>query len=128
MSRMRQAIAGAAQGPVNFPEDGVAERKFLFGKDFLGFSGHFPGQPILPAVVQVLVAAGVAEALLGDSGVVQTVENAKFLLPIGPEVEVSVLCQRRKTSGPPAAEVRVLVQEGAAASFRLVFGEETEGR
>lgn len=126
MSRMRRAIAAAALGPVAFPEEGAAEQKFNFRGDFLGFAGHFPGQPVLPAVVQVLTAASVSDALTKQTSGQGKVENAKFLLPIGPDTEVTVRCTRRDTAGGPATEVHITVPQGAAASFRLAFGQEPE--
>lgn len=118
MTEMGRAIEASAQGPAGFPEPGVAERVFRFGAHFPGFAGHFPGFAILPAVVQVLTAAAVAEALRGVPLVFGAVENAKFLLQIGPEVAVSVRCSQGKGS---AVEARIHVPEGLAASFRLVF-------
>jgi len=126
MSSLRQAVLSSALEPASFPEPGVSKRVFRFGAAFPGFQGHFPEFPILPAVVQVLTAVMVAETLLARRLALSSLENAKFLLQIGPEQNVSVQCSRRDTPSGPSVETRIHVQEGLAASFRLVFEEAQE--
>lgn len=41
-----------------------ASAEFCFPSDFVGFQGHFPGNPILPAIVQTAAVRYVAERLL----------------------------------------------------------------
>jgi 3-hydroxyacyl-[acyl-carrier-protein] dehydratase len=41
-----------------------ASADFQFGGDFPGFQGHFPGEPILPAIVQLAAVRYVAECAL----------------------------------------------------------------
>jgi 3-hydroxyacyl-[acyl-carrier-protein] dehydratase len=41
-----------------------ASADFRFGGDFPGFQGHFPGKPILPAIVQLAAVRYVAESAL----------------------------------------------------------------
>ena len=119
MSRMKQAIVGSALGPAEFPEPGTAERRYRFADSFVGFDGHFPGFPVLPALVQVLTAVTVAEALQGRPLEVSSMENAKFLLQIQPDTEVSVRCRAHPTPESCSVDVKVCVPKGVAASFRL---------
>lgn len=121
MSRLRRAVLASALAGVETPEAGVALRRFCFGPDFLGFQGHFPGYPVLPALVQVLAAATVAEALLGRPLPLERVEHAKFRLLVEPGEEVAVRCARRP-GDRPVVDARVLVGRGLASDFRLTFG------
>lgn len=41
-----------------------ASADFLFPADFIGFQGHFPGNPILPAIVQLALVRFLAVRLL----------------------------------------------------------------
>jgi len=52
--------------------------KFLFSKTFLGFSGHFPGYPILPAVIQIAAVRMLAEIGLKKTVMLHSIERAKF--------------------------------------------------
>ena len=121
MTELKRAILEAAQGEPDFSEPGVAERAFRFDARFLGFAGHFPGYPVLPALVQVMTAATVAEALLAVPLTFASLENAKFHLQIEPGMDVSVRCQERQPPGSRAVDVRVTVARGLASSFRLTF-------
>lgn len=71
------------------------QRFFCFPADFIGFAGHFPGQPILPAVLQICMVR------LFWSDVVAPVESldvvsAKFLKPVLPEQKISVILSGEK--------------------------------
>src|SRR5204863_9053847 len=61
-------ITGTACFPANFP----------------AFDGHFPGNPILPAFLQIQAAVDLL-ALAGVGGALSSVQAAKFLYPIKPE-------------------------------------------
>lgn len=70
--------------------DDAWQRFFCFPPDFIGFAGHFPGQPVLPAIVQICMVR------LFWSDVVSPVDSldvisAKFLKPVLPDQEIMVL-------------------------------------
>lgn len=121
MTRLKRAILDAGEGGPSFPEPGAAVRAYRFDPGFEGFAGHFPGYPVLPALVQVLTAVTVAEALLGRPLDVETLEHAKFHIPIAPGTPVSVRCQEREAAGRRWVEAHVTVPKGLASSFRLTF-------
>jgi 3-hydroxyacyl-[acyl-carrier-protein] dehydratase len=105
-------------------EAGSAVGRFRFEEGFAGFRGHFPGRPLLPAVVQVMAALLVAGEVWGEAaGEAVSVDRAKFLLPIGPGAEIQVQCTRRDLEGGSELAVRVHGEEGLAGSFTLTLGE-----
>lgn len=61
-----------------------------FPATFIGFQGHFPGNPILPAVIQLAAIRCIAEQALGYSLCVQEYSRTKFKAMIEPDVEVNV--------------------------------------
>ena len=48
------------------------------------FEGHFPGRPILPAVVLLAEALAAIESATGHAPQEWTLANAKFLAPVAP--------------------------------------------
>ena len=68
MNDLMKSIERAALTPIVVGEDHSAERKFSFGEEFIGFSGHFPGFPIVPAIVQILIAQSLIEGCVGAPG------------------------------------------------------------
>ncbi len=117
---MRAAIKEAALSPAQV--SGMAGmQSFCFDQNFIGFSGHFPGYPIFPAVLQVLLAQQLAEQVLGVPLVVISLLRAKFLQQLRPgdEIEVHLNCQEKDGAFRCSAELQV----GGllAANFTLVL-------
>ena len=75
------------------------ERDYIFPQTFLGFQGHFPGQPILPAVVQAMIfRESIAEELAQDLKIV-TMTRAKFLKMVKPETLVTAIWTLKESEG-----------------------------
>ena len=84
----------AAMSDCRFTPDS-ADAAFRFPPDFPGFQGHFPGNPVLPAVCMIRAAV----ALLGrwvahDLRIVEVV-SAKFFTSAGPGERLQFACSRR---------------------------------
>ena len=127
MSRLKQATAAAALGDCQSPDSTTGCRHYRFDSGFVGFAGHFPGHPILPALVQILAGETLAEAWCGRPLQLTAIENAKFVRPLSPGQKVLVQCQRRdvknKTAAGMTCEVRISVDDNLAASFVPVLSE-----
>jgi 3-hydroxyacyl-[acyl-carrier-protein] dehydratase len=72
-------------------ENGVCA-EFVFPESFLGFQGHFPGQPVLPGVCLVQVAEVAAEEMTGCALKLDAIINAKFFTSVAPDTKVQVRC------------------------------------
>lgn len=81
------------------------------------FSGHFPGQPVLPGVIQLHWAVLVSRSLFGLESVPSEVKRLKFKRTIVPPREVDLLLSRRaesevqfrfESSGEPHSEGRIV--------------------
>lgn len=121
MEQLRQAVRSAAVLKPFLDEKGAAVGRYRFDEDFPGFKGHFPGRPLLPAVVQIMAALHVAGEVwedVGDAAV--SVDRAKFTLPIVPGDEVEVRCVRKSFEGGTGVEARVFARREPAASFFLI--------
>lgn len=63
-------------------DSGAAVLHFSGDEEF--FLGHFPGNPVLPATVQIAAALRIGERLLGRTLKLVEVTRAKFTSPAGP--------------------------------------------
>ena len=126
MDELRKEIAAAAAGPLAADAAGAASRRYRFAPGFVGFSGHFPGDPILPAVAQLLTVVSLAEEQAGTRLRIAAVRAAKFLLPIRPNEEILVRCRVRSDGGERLHDAALDVAGRPAASvlLHLVADEE----
>lgn len=120
-SKLKRAIEAAAIDTVEGLGAASAAGTFRFAADFPGFAGHFPGHPVLPAVVQVLSAQLVVERWLGRPLVMQQLERAKFLRQVRPEESLRVVCRERKSG---VWDAHLEAEGEPASAFWMVLAEE----
>lgn len=60
-------------------------------QDHPAFAGHFPGQPVVPAVVLLAEALAAIELATGRAPHEWTVAGAKFLQPVGPGARLTLI-------------------------------------
>lgn len=102
------ASINQAAGKIIKLADGSIEQRFRFEEGFTGFAGHFPGNPVLPAFVQICMSRLLWAACSKGQFVVK---SAKFMQPIGPDEEITVRVRGN--------EIRFLVSGNAAAIIRI---------
>jgi 3-hydroxyacyl-[acyl-carrier-protein] dehydratase len=140
MRTLREEIMKRADGPArsvgcDVPtitgEKGVHgtpyELTFRFGDDFLGFQGHFPGHPILPAFVQLLLGECAVRRRSDRPWILRRVERAKFLRPIQPNEPVTVCWQEQPQEGGLRCSFTLRVGSEKAAVFTLELAPEVTG-
>ena len=59
------------------------------------FQGHFPGQPMLPAVAIIDANLLLLEKILGKSLRLQKLVTAKFALPIQPQMKILIRLKKK---------------------------------
>lgn len=128
MNELRDGIAAAAVGSLDVSGPDTAARRYRFSPDFVGFSGHFPGDPILPAIVEMRTVVSMAEEHSGKPLRLACVEFAKFLSPIRPGEEIQVRYQRRDRDGKTLYDATLSVAGKTAASFLLQLDDGREDR
>jgi 3-hydroxyacyl-[acyl-carrier-protein] dehydratase len=105
MDPIGQGIAAALLGL----EPAVGENQvvgwFRFGDDFTGFRGHFPGYPILPAVVMPRLALALAGMRLDRPLTLRKIESAKITRAVFPGQPVRVEVTR--LTGPQPHLIRL---------------------
>ncbi len=123
MDNLRSAVRESALGPVKETEKGTWARSYCFAPEFVGFSGHFPGYPILPAFVQILMVVTMAEEVKGRSLNVSALERAKFQKEVFPGQEIMAQYREGITKGKTKLEATLTVAGNQAASFLLVLAD-----
>ncbi|MCD6582872.1 MAG: hypothetical protein J7K90_13845 [Desulfuromusa sp.] len=117
---MRAAIREAALASAQVSEL-AGKQSFCFEPNFIGFAGHFPEYPILPAVLQLLLAQLLAEEVIGTPLVVHSLIRAKFTQQLRPgdQIDVQLRCKEKDGGFHCSTELQVGGQR--AASFTLEF-------
>jgi len=82
--------------------------RFCFPQDFLGFKGHFPGRPILPAVCQIQAAILMLQEAKQKSVRLKEIILAKFFAPVTADKEV-IFSLKESAAFEAEEEIEVLV-------------------
>ncbi len=98
--------------------------EFVFPPEFCGFAGHFPGNPIVPGIAQimaVLYACGGAPpaALLA-------VKSCKFFRPVSPGERICIEGKSTPSANEVVVAATVRAGEAVCAAMKLLVKPETE--
>lgn len=99
----------------------IATARLCCPADFPGFAGHFPDQPVLPAVLQLLAVRLLAESLLEAPLTPVGGDRLKFKGMIGPDESINLRVTLRDQSGPLKGEFSLDKVGAPIASGTLVF-------
>lgn len=88
-SPMREALAAGAL-PLAACSAGGWQCVYTLPADSLAFAGHFPDHPVLPAVVQSLMAQMTVEAGLGCPLCLLAITQAKFTAVLTPDTQITL--------------------------------------
>lgn len=121
---IRNEIEKTALESANISAPDTGSQRFRPGNDFIGFDGHFPDYPILPAMLQVLFGVLVSEKILAEKLILKKLDKAKFMLQIKPEETITVNSKiiratQNQPDGGIKAKVTITVAEKRAASMIL---------
>lgn len=94
------------------------EAAFRFADDFIGFNGHFPGNPILPGIAQIMLAQYTAAC--GRRSQLVTVDKCKFMSQIKPQDNVTVQVEQN-AAGRCKATVMANGEKAAQVTFTLTY-------
>ena len=128
MNQLKTEIISSAVSGIEELQPDTIKQRYRFSPDFIGFCGHFPGNPILPAFVQILMALTLTERHRGWRFEATSVEKAKFRIPLQPDQIIEVACRHRAGVDLAGCEARLSVPDGLAASFRISFYEKENGK
>ena len=72
---------------------GSFSAEFSFPETFIGFDGHFPGQPVLPGVCLIQAVLVAAQQATGRNLELSEVVLAKFIAVVLPGEQVRAACK-----------------------------------
>ncbi|PID74340.1 MAG: hypothetical protein CSB32_01060 [Desulfobacterales bacterium] len=105
----------------------VVEAEYVFAEEYCGFAGHFPEQPVLPAIVQLAAVRYLAEKILGCSLVPGRVSGVKYKGMILPGEMVRLVVRIESGDEGWLADWQMLgAQKQVLSSGQSVFIEERE--
>lgn len=79
-------------------EQNTAAATYNLPPSFKGFDGHFPNHPILPAVLQIMLGKIVCNALTSKPLTIKSIERAKFMQEISPNMNIQVKAIQKDVS------------------------------
>lgn len=123
MSRIRREIRNSTVEAIRATADGFC-CTCRFAGNFVGFQGHFPGHPVLPAFIQILAAQVAVEDHAARPLVLQQVKRAKFMKTIRPDDEVDIVWNEEEKDGSLISRVTLTVSGEKAAVFVLYLGRD----
>lgn len=97
-------------------DDRQAEAQVHVPGDCPFFQGHFPGEPILPGVAQVVLVTWVLGRVVGRPLRIQSVHRVKFTSPVRPGMDLVL----RLTWEGPKVQWRLAGPEGEVSSGEVL--------
>lgn len=99
----------------------ILEGVFVFPPDFPGFTGHFPNEPVLPAVLQLMVVRLLAEKALKMELIAGEVQRVKFSGVIRPEEKVVFSIKMTEKTKQWVADFSIRRHDQSAAAGTVIF-------
>lgn len=94
MSLLARSIADCVVRQSAVADDLPPETVYSFPASFVGFRGHFPGNPILPGVCILQAALDMVQRWCGQPPSLREVSQAKFFSSVGPDQELALRVTR----------------------------------
>ena len=124
-NKLIQEVRASSPQPARQTERG-REREYLFSPSFLGVQGHFPGQPVLPAIVQIMIfRESIIQQLSQELEIVQ-INRAKFIKVIGPNTPLVAVWKTKNTGNAYSCECLLEAEGQRASSFTLTLAAKQE--
>jgi len=114
------AVTRCLQGYTTHPGEVVTVRgEFIFPPDFPPFAGHFPSQPVLPAIVQLAAVRLLAGKAVGQDLVPVAAHRVKFRAMIRPDEPVAIVAKLQPHEAQWRVTFTVTRESDTVASGRI---------
>ncbi len=118
MNDMNEAIKACVIKPAAKTDRGW-EKTYTFGTDFLGFEGHFPGNPIMPAILQIMIAREAIAEQMGYECDVLSVKRAKYMKMVSFDTAVTVVWTIKEE--PDSIGCKCILETQGSPASKLSF-------
>lgn len=109
----------------NVNAEGLPSASFCFAQEFSGFRGHFPGNPILPAICMVQAALVVLADWRSRPCRMREMKQSKFLSRVTPGDAIDLVCRKFTDGEDESAAMFAITSDGrrvADVSMLVAFG------
>ena len=120
MSSLFFAVKGCMQGAPEQVAPGEWEASFAFDASFAGFNGHFPGNPVVPGIVQIMAVT--LTAAPGADANLQQIGRSKFLSMVVPGDVMRVRAKTARIGDSIRVTADCATQNGPCSQLKLVLG------
>ena len=106
---------------------GDVRGRYILPETFVGFEGHFPGNPVLPGIVTIQLVLELMAKQKAMPLRLCAISQAKFFHVISPEDRVDVCCRlQEREDGNFRVNGDVTCNNERAASLVLIVSEEKD--
>lgn len=121
---MRTDAEGAIVSVAAGPEPNVVRAVLRFDPHLAVFRGHFPGNPLVPAVLQIEAVRAVVAAATGRRFRIVAIPKAKFTGPVRPGEVVEAVVRTSGGAGTLAVAATLQTSGAPTASLSLVLEDD----
>ncbi|MBU0480827.1 MAG: hypothetical protein KKG47_06980 [Proteobacteria bacterium] len=105
------------------PDEGKVTARIKCPADFAAFDGHFPGQPVLPAVIQLAAVRILASSAAGIELEPVATEKLKFSAMVLPEEEINISLVMKKIDACWEVRFRLSREGGKVSAGTILYRE-----
>lgn len=120
MTSLYSGVSRCLAGAVAVTEIGDCTAVFRFPEAFIGFAGHFPQNPVLPGIAQIL-AAQITAAGVGNTARLVQVKRCKFLRPVLPDETMVVQISLAQQESLHMAKAQLFANGEPCATMSLLL-------
>ncbi len=122
MSLFNEQIIDLIQDKLEY-QDGSLSVQIKFDKNFIGFEGHFPGNPVLPGVVMIKVMISMYELYQKKAYQLLQIKKAKFVEPILVDTLTSFFIRATEKEDQIVLQGKIVKDEKIISKISLILNE-----
>lgn len=120
MSLIGRQITELIKDKISY-QDTTITTQIKFNKDFIGFVGHFPNNPILPGVVIIHVMIKMYELYTNQKFILSEIKQAKFIDPVAADTMITFFIKSDIDKDGIKLQGKVLKAEKIISKVSLVL-------
>ncbi len=97
--------------------------EYSFANELEVFSGHFPGNPVLPGIFQIEMIRYALETILQKKYIIKLTSKAKFINMIFPDSKITVRIKTTGIDGEIKIRAKSYVDQKMTSDVIMVLGQ-----